>query len=236
MEGRRRTSRKDARCAMTALLLWGKMSTRFVPRLRTSALVGLALVATSCADTEEGSAGPATSEAISTVESRGSERGVSDPLDVSPYLSKPCGLVSAEMLDELGTSLQESEPRLPENDKIAAQSGPYCSWSGEREGSISVAVASKNSERGMGGLRGLEALRDQGRFSLWDETSVSGYPAVYLGVTDDRARGDCDLAVGIADDMTFSVTAISFYDNPQRACEVASEVAADVIRTLKGGR
>ncbi len=203
--------------------------------LRSAALLALAVLSASCSVTADGVAQPTTQEASEETD-LAPERRVSDPLDVSSYLSKPCDLVSPQMLSKLGTSPEKGEARLPGDDKVAAQSGPYCDWSGEREGSISVAIASGNAERGVGGLRGLQILRDQGRFKLWEETSVSGYPAVYLGAADARAEGDCDLAVGIADDMTFSVAAISFRENPKRAYQVTSEVAADVIKTLKEGR
>ncbi len=93
-----------------------------------------------------------------------------------------------------------------------------------------------NAERGVGGLEGLRSLYEQGRYRLWEETSVAGYPAAHFGVTDARSKNDYNITMGIADDMAFSVTAISFRDNPAMACQVTSEVAADVIKTLKEGR
>ncbi|WP_043536295.1 DUF3558 domain-containing protein [Saccharomonospora cyanea] len=198
-------------------------------------VLAVAAVGVSCSADTDGVAQPATGELSASKPSAAPERRVSDPLDVAPYLSRPCDLVSPEMLERLGTSPSEATPRLPEDDKITAQTGPGCSWTGENEGSVGIGIDSGNKERGVGGLRGLEIARDQGRYKLWEETSIAGYPAVYMGVRDARHEGDCDLAVGIADDMTFGVSAVSFRENPQKACEVAVEVAADVIENLKAG-
>ncbi len=203
--------------------------------VRIVSMIAVAAAGVSCSADTDGVAQPVTDEVSASASSVAPERRVSDPLDITPYLSKPCDLVSPEMLEKLGTSPSEANPRLPEDDKIAAAAGPGCSWSGEGEGSVGIGIDSGNKERGVGGLRGLEIARDQGRYKLWEETSVAGYPAVYMGISDSRHRGDCDLAVGIADDMTFGVAAVSFRENPQKACQVAAEVAADVIETLKTG-
>ncbi|WP_433470562.1 DUF3558 domain-containing protein [Saccharomonospora azurea] len=203
---------------------------------RLFVLPAVAILAVSCSVTEDGIADPSDSGSTGISMSPAPERTVSDPLDISPYLSNPCDLVSPGMLSRLGTSPDLAKPSLPEDNAIVAETGPACSWSSESEGSIGLGIDTGNFERGLGGLRGLEVSRDQGRYKLWEELSVSGYPAVYYGVRDARSEGDCDLAIGIADDMTVGVTAHSFYENPQRACGVANEVAADVIQTLKGER
>lgn len=202
---------------------------------RIASVLAVAAAGVSCSADTDGVAQPATGELSALKSSAAPERRVSDPLDITPYLSLPCDLVSPEMLEELGTSPGEATPRLPEDDEIAAETGPGCSWSGEDEGSVGVNINSGNKERGVGGLRGHEIMRDQGWYDLWEETSVAGYPAVYMGISDSRHRGDCGLVVGIADDMTFGVSAASFRENPQKACQVAAEVAADVIGTLKAG-
>ncbi|CAM3095423.1 DUF3558 domain-containing protein [Saccharomonospora xinjiangensis] len=202
---------------------------------RIFSMVAVVLFGASCSAGTEGVAQPAVDDTTTSVAGKAPERKVSEPLDISPYLSRPCELVSPEMLAKLGTSPSEATPRLPEDHKVSAEFGPSCDWSGEDEGGIGVNINSGNKERGLGGLRGHEMARDQGRYELWEETSISSYPAVYLGVSDARDRGDCELVVGIADDMTFGVSAVSFYENPEKACRVADEVAADVIETLKSG-
>ncbi|WP_433470563.1 DUF3558 domain-containing protein [Saccharomonospora azurea] len=197
-------------------------------------LMAASLLVASCSSTTNGAARPGQSSGDPPTSS--DQREISEPLDISAYLSKPCYLVSSEKLAELGFSREGGEPHLPEDDEFAAQTGPDCGWIGDGDGSISVIIASKNAERGLGGLEGLRSLHEQGRFDLWEEISVAGYPAAHYGVTDARSKGDCNVAVGIADDMAVSVTAISFRDNPVMACDVAKGVAVDVIRTLEGGR
>ncbi|CAM3095261.1 DUF3558 domain-containing protein [Saccharomonospora xinjiangensis] len=196
-------------------------------------MLAVAVAGVSCSKGTDGVAQSVTGEVSASETSGAPERRVSDPLDITPYLGRPCDLVSPRLLEKLDTSPSEANPSLPEDDKVAAEAGPGCSWTGEGEGSIGIGIDSGNKERGVGGLRALEMARDQGRYKLWEETSIEGYPAVYMGVRDARHEGDCDLAVGIADDMTFGVSAISFRENPEKACQVAAEVAADVIGNLK---
>lgn len=207
----------------------------FGSRAFCASLLSAVLLAAACASTTDGEAQLGESGNNSSSPSADRQR-VSEPLDISAYLSDPCGLVSVEKLGELGFSPGDGEAHLPEDDEFAAQTGPACGWVGQGNGSISVIITSKNTERGVGGLEGLRALYEQGRYRLWEETFVADYPAAYLGVSDARSRGDCNIAVGIADDMAFSVTASSFRDNPAMACQVADEVAVDVIENLKGER
>ncbi|WP_040922204.1 DUF3558 domain-containing protein [Saccharomonospora xinjiangensis] len=198
-------------------------------------MVLVVILAISCSASDDGFARSTENKSIVVSSSNHPQRRVSEPLEISPYLSRPCDLVSSQLLGKLGTSPDKSNPRLPKDDEVAAGVGPSCSWKIEGEGSIGIGIASENARRGAGGLRALELLREQGRFKLWEESSVSAYPAVYFGVRDARTEGDCDLAVGIADDMTFSVAAIGFSSGDQQACDVADEIAADVIANLRKG-
>lgn len=207
----------------------------FVSQAFRTSLLSAFLLAASCASTMDGEVQLGESGNNPSQASVGQQE-ISEPLDISAYLSNPCGLVSAEKLGELGFSSSDGEPHFPEDDELASQTGPNCIWVEQENSSISVILPSKNTERGVGGLEGLRALHEQGRYRLWEETSVAGYPAAYFGVSDARSSGDCNITVGIADDMAFSVAASSFRDNPAMACQVADEVAVDVIENLKGER
>lgn len=159
---------------------------------------------------------------------------IDEPLDVTPFLGSPCQLVSPGVLKKFDYQPEDGDENLPESDEMAAEGGPYCDWQGGDEGTLSVAIDSGNTERGLGGLENMRTLHEQGRFNLWEETTVSGYPAAYVDMQDKRSEGNCSLSVGVADDMTFSVNASFYYENPEEACRVVDEVAADVIQNLRG--
>ncbi|PRX47673.1 uncharacterized protein DUF3558 [Prauserella shujinwangii] len=73
--------------------------------------------------------------------------------------------------------------------------------------------------------------------AYFEPTTVSDYPAVYAGSTDDRANGVCELHIGVTDSV--AVTLIAYLspgtsDYP-RGCEVAELTAKTMIENLKGG-
>jgi hypothetical protein len=193
-------------------------------------------VLVACSGSTEGSPelGETSSQATTSTRNSGVRLAVEDPLDVGPFLSRPCDLLPEEALSSAGLNAQSGEASLPENDPAAKATGPYCSWIGDNA-SASVGVQSENTKRGMGGLDGLYAVYEQGRYEFWEETEVASYPAAFAASVDLRSEGRCQLAVGIADDMSFTANAY-VGDDPQSACQVATELAAQVIETLKGAR
>ncbi len=204
---------------------------------RLAILISASLVIVSCssetdvvpqASSPAGVPGDSSSQAP-----QGSRYPVESPLDVSPFLDDPCSLVSPGLLDSLGFSSGEGREKTVDNDDVAALAGPYCGWLGEDEGNLTVGIQSGNTQRGTGGLEGIRALHEQGRFKFWEEASISGYPSAYYGLNDYRAQGDCSIVVGVAEDMTFSVSADFYYDNPEKACGIAQEVAGGVIQNLQ---
>lgn len=205
--------------------------------VRFVVLMSASLVVSSCSGEtagvpQTGGSADASSGPSSQV-SQESRYPIESPLDVSPFLSDPCSLVSPELLESLGFSPEEGREKTAGSDDVAALAGPYCGWSGKDEGNLTVGIQSGNTQRGTGGLEGIRNLHEQGRFALWEESSISGYPSAYYGINDGRAQGDCSIAVGVAEDMTFSVSADFYYDNPEKACGIAQEVAGGVIQNLQ---
>jgi hypothetical protein len=66
-------------------------------------------------------------------------------------------------------------------------------------------------------------------------TEVDGYPAVFTDRTDFRAAGVCSVTVGISDTLAFRATESATIEVGTQSCEHASQLATEVIRTLKGG-
>ena len=67
----------------------------------------------------------------------------------------------------------------------------------------------------------------------WEETSVAGYPGVFAFTTDARPRGSCNLFVGISEPLAFAVGTDGRLK--EQSCDLAKQVAAAVVETLKRG-
>lgn len=206
-------------------------------RVRILLSVLLAVLLVSCSISTDGFPKPGLSSTLPNESgSKHSPYSVDNPVDVTPYLERPCSLVSEDLLVSLGFPPSKGRAQVAKDDDVAALSGPYCGWSGEGEGNLTVSLQSGNRDRGVGGLGGIKNLHDQGRFALWEETTIRGYPAAYYALRDMRAQGYCSIAIGVADDMSVTVGADFFVEQPSRACVTAERVAAEVIDTLKRGR
>lgn len=205
----------------------------FSIRLGLFLLTSFAVV--SCTSTTEGVPGASQPPggSSSSASTAAPQYSVEEPLDISQFLPRPCDLLPVESLNSNGIDPMSGRAFLPEDDVVAAESGPYCSWPDE-DLNLSAGIQSGNTERSIGGLSGLRLSYEQGRYELWEETSNSGYPAVYFGVADRRSEGSCQIAVGVSEDMTFTVSADVYSENPEEACRVVDEVAADVIQNLRG--
>jgi len=186
-----------------------------------------------CSTTKTGEASPAP---VSGLDSENQPPPVVDPLNVSPYLEDPCGLVPGAEPARLG--YENKRAALPENHSGARLSGPGCDWHAQKNGgTLHVGLQSKNRERGTGGLRGIY----QGHFvtkqySYLEPTTIDGYPAAFSDAADGRPGGSASLFVGIADDMTFSVALGPLGEGKQQEAEEGVRtIASAVIRTLKGG-
>ncbi|MDS0137030.1 MULTISPECIES: DUF3558 domain-containing protein [unclassified Amycolatopsis] len=205
--------------------------------LAVSVVVSAGL-ATACSPTTGGVASPAPSSSAPAGTSSPVDPEVpkvtQPPLDAGKYASDPCGLVPKDLL----ASLRYTDPGkyTPQGDTPATAAGPSCLWKLSGEGlGLSAALGTGNREQGAGGLAGAYAAYRSGKITKFLERApdVDGYPAIYVDVQDERALGSCGLDVGIADDLAFNVYAQG-YQGQDDSCAVASQVAASIIKTLKG--
>jgi hypothetical protein len=89
------------------------------------------------------------------------------------------------------------------------------------------------------GLTALYTNRDvivQGG-GYWEATTVQGYPGVFNSQIDDRKTGDCNLAVGVTDTLTFNIALVADKSVPQHSdpCGMTRQIADMVLTTLRGG-
>lgn len=147
---------------------------------------------------------------------------VDNPLDAGRFLADPCALLTPEQLATFGVSQPGEEETGVDGDRA-------CDWRADTVTSIF----------GIGWLAGNEnGLSDQYRVrereAYFEETTVDGYPAVFVDATDGRPSGRCGLVVGITDTLTF-VTSEQGRLDAQGACDRVKQVAAAAIATIKGG-
>jgi hypothetical protein len=201
--------------------------------IRLLVLAGAAVTLTlvsACTETTSGSPGTSGTSASTQTSGPSSAPKVANPLpDVASYTDKPCDLVPAALVTQLGYS-------DPEPSDANGALGPGCGWIDVRTAhgkNFNVAIGILNG-KGNGGIAKVYSLNGS-LFSFVEPTSdVSGYPAVYADTTDRRTQGKCALIVGVTDDVTFSVDTDG-YSGAQDSCDTAKQIAAAVITKLQGG-
>lgn len=195
-------------------------------------LATLSLAISACSQRTSGSPAPASGAAgTQSVSASGSSAAptVSNPLDPTSYLSKPCDLVPQELVAQLGYT---NPTPTAENSSF----GPGCGWVGTdslKPKNFNVSVQVLKGKRN-GGLAAIYKAHDRGFYAFADPTTVSSYPAVYADTQDRRAEGKCTVFVGIANDLTFA-TGVDGYTDAQDSCATAKQIAAAVITDLQGG-
>jgi hypothetical protein len=194
-------------------------------------------LATACTTTTAGTASPSTAESSATDAPSADPDvpKVSAPLDASKYVGDTCAIVPKDVL----ASLRYTDPgefQAQSNDSLFTKAGPSCLWKLRGEGiGMSVGIGTGTRAEGAGGLAGLYAgYRNKTLIRFLERApDVEGYPAIYFGALDERPMGSCGLGVGIADDLAIDVYAQG-YQGADDSCGAAGQVAAGIIKTLKG--
>lgn len=210
-----------------------------LPEVRTvlkkrAAVVALALVSvTACTTggTPNPAPGATTSSGSSSAPADPNVPEVSQPaLDVSAYEGDPCKTVPSATLSGLGYA-DPGKPHVGAED--VEKAGPACSWMIRGTGrSVQVILGTGNRAKGQGGLAGIYQAKNRFRF-IEPASDIEGYPVVYADTSDRRSSGECNLQVGVADDLAIAVQA-SGYEGRQDSCDAAQQSAAAVVKTLKG--
>ncbi|HEX7662378.1 MAG TPA: DUF3558 family protein [Pseudonocardiaceae bacterium] len=145
---------------------------------------------------------------------------VTHPLDATEALQAPCTSLSTG--DVEGVGAQNVLAGMPSTtDGI-----PTCYWEGTNTVRVAVGWMLDNKD-------GLSYLYyRQSQMAYWIPTTVSGYPAVFADVEDDRSDGRCIINVAVSDSLYFA----TMYASGSRgmACYLAQQAATDVIKNLGG--
>ncbi|MEC3978796.1 DUF3558 domain-containing protein [Amycolatopsis sp. H20-H5] len=200
-----------------------------MPIRKAAALLPLAALSVLFAGCSGKGATPTSTPSVSPqppTASKVNEHAVPQALETKSFEAAPCSAPSPEQVAGLGAPLKSATPRTdPE--------GPGCSIRFATDNPNSVVGTIFTSDHS--GMSGLYEKQQQGGFTDFKPFTVSGYPgAVFANVsTSDPAH--CSLAVGLRDDLTYSVSvsldsATTPLGDP---CALGKKVAGFVVEYLK---
>jgi hypothetical protein len=207
----------------------------------TSGLSMLAIVGTLVGCSGTGAGNPASATAtpqspVSSATSGGSQGGgdlpsdgaprVGNPLDPSAFVQAPCQMLTSTQVTEL---LGSAVPGTPGQGAVAQS----CDWRNRESGAHVTAQFETSTKRGLSA-----AYAARKSYALWEEyPSIAGYPGVAYGPSDTRQDGNCTIAVGVSDQLSFDISL--FLSTAKRGqkdpCEVARVAAERAVQTMKSG-
>lgn len=157
---------------------------------------------------------------------------VETPLDTSSIDSTPCDVATAEQIEQLpGTN---SEKKTEDT----ATKSKSCAWFFEDEDQFSLGSVRAGTilEPGANGLQTYYKADSNGNLGHFEELPpVMGYPAVAYEQAA-KNPGDCTMAVGVRNDMAYSVSIGLRKDHPNYddPCTVGRKIAEFAIEYLQG--
>lgn len=152
---------------------------------------------------------------------------VDDPLDTTKFQENPCLTLTPDQSEGIfGIS--------PSGQRYTDTLGNGCKWKNEEtRAQADVVFLDKNSR----GLSAEYAVNEEGRWVVFEELTVQGYPAVIRAQVDRRPDGICTVVVGASDKITYEVVLKQSDDRvgTKDPCEVATDVAGETVKTIKAG-
>lgn len=147
------------------------------------------------------------------------------PLEPGPYLQDPCRLVTEAQAKQLGVPW----PGKKRQGVVA----PACDWVNLDTGAHIGLQFETATKRGLS-----KAYELRGSYDYFIEIpSIEGVPAVAFGNRLDKQAGDCQLWVGVTDEVVFLLSGSLSYQNRQQGkdpCQAVQAAAGTVLRTMKG--
>ncbi len=140
--------------------------------------------------------------------------------------------MTPDQVATLGAPAKNSEP------KPADPTGPACSWSfATDDGPSSTTGAVFTADPTHGGISGLYGKQQSGGLSKFQPFTVSGYPGVIYDAATNSSPGSCGLAVGLRDDLTYTISVdLDALKQPfADSCELGKKVAGFVVQYLQKG-
>ncbi|WET79536.1 DUF3558 domain-containing protein [Amycolatopsis sp. QT-25] len=192
------------------------------------AITAVVVLAGGCSDQKPGTPTPVPSPTPPSAQlPRDGAPAVTDPIkNTSGAETDPCSAVKTAQVEEFGGKVEKT---VTDNGGL----GKNCGWIFEEGPSnVNAGMVVGNKE----GLSSLYAKNAHGDFATFKPVDpIEGYPAVIYGTTGGR-EGFCNLAVGLRDDLVYTVVPQLYSGNPMvnDPCGLATKVAAAAIKNLKG--
>ncbi|MFF0144361.1 uncharacterized protein DUF3558 [Amycolatopsis sulphurea] len=198
------------------------MRARYLTAIICSTIVGVSI--SGCSSGSSGQATPAPSSSPAG-DPFLAPRVASPIIDTKSYESDPCSAVSASDVEKLGGPLKKTGVNDTENGKL-------CVWTfTDLHGSASAGIPPTQNS----GINGLYLDHQKGYLtSFQPHAPIDGYPVVFYA-RGGEATGNCNLAVGIRDDLAY-VVIILLRSGPAESnpCGIAEKIATTAIEHMKG--
>ncbi|MET7990449.1 DUF3558 domain-containing protein [Amycolatopsis sp. NPDC005232] len=189
-------------------------------RLAAGTVAALALL-TACSGGTGGATPPSASGSSDIAPSGGSGPKVPAPLPTKDLLSDPCSALTSAEATQVGLA----SPGRKTDGEVTG-----CTWtsSGNGQNFVAINVAPQNSN-------GISDIYDQKAQQAYFETvTVDGYPGAFTSKADLRPSGNCQLWLGVTDQLAVSINPqLSVGPNKADPCGYAKRFATTFIAHLK---
>lgn len=202
-------------------------------------LVAAAAVLATLSGCQEGTAGSPRNPGQTPTDEIPANLKVQHPLNIQPFLRRPCDLIDKKVIAALGEA--EGQPEV-DTRRAKSGTGPLCEWDKAVLDDTNLAVviqvpSNEAAEPHLKGIRGIYAANETQSDDYHEPVAIPGhpgYPAVFSGQNYAKEDGNCPLFVGVTDTLTVVVT-MDIEDQYEKACEGSLKMAASMIETLKKG-
>ncbi|MBB5853863.1 DUF3558 domain-containing protein [Amycolatopsis umgeniensis] len=191
-----------------------------IATLATVALVG------GCSEQKTGKPSPTNAPSSAALPSDGAPAVTNPIANTAAIETDPCTAVPAAEIETIGGKIDGSriEPMTM---------GKGCTWSfADGPSTVNAGLVTGNKQ----GLSTLYAQKARGGLTTFKPVDpIDGYPAV-IYANGGEGKGTCTLAVGVRDDLVYTVIPLLSSDHPMLAdpCGMATKIAAAAIKNLKG--
>ncbi|MFC3453161.1 DUF3558 domain-containing protein [Amycolatopsis speibonae] len=192
-------------------------------------VIATAAMLAGCGTENGGTPTPAPSSPNATELPRAGAPKVATPLDTAKFASDPCSAATNAEIEGVAGKLKRTEA-----EDIAGGRG--CAWIfNDLAGSVSGGLNVSQPD----GLSHLYALNKQGSgvTTFKPLPDIGGYPAVVFANGGEGA-GNCNLAVGVRDNMMYTLVTKLFENNPayNDPCGLNVKIAEFAIQHLKAAQ
>ncbi|MFI9451081.1 DUF3558 domain-containing protein [Amycolatopsis sp. NPDC052450] len=153
---------------------------------------------------------------------------VEHPIDVARFKRAPCDALTKAQIEDLLGPDTETVPR-------DGGAGPACRWSiPSTSRPLIDAIFADLPDSGTA-----KFYEGKGTtYKLLEPLEpIDGYPVTAYDVNDNRAKGDCSVALGTSDTQTIGISLVQSEANvgTKDPCAAAREAAVRVLATIRGG-